>query len=312
MQHIGAPDTLLPEGENTGMNQENLSRMPHELALRVQAIYDDLKSAERKAADFILRSPQEIPGLNIVDYADRAGCSEATIVRLSKRLGYEGYPQLKAAFEESQESSDTGYQEIDPGDPPLTVMKKVFDSATTALEDTLHLLDPGEYQATLDALLASKELLVCGLGDAGVVAIETSHRFNRIGKQCHAPTDPDMQLIHASKLQTGDVFIGISHSGRSSTIIDVAEVAAAAGATVIAITNFPTSPLAKLATHVLQTAVFTKDWSGEIMAKRLAQLCIIESLHANYLLRDTENSVQELRASNQVVRRNKRNSRGHV
>ena len=312
MQHIGAPDTLLPEGENTGMNQENLSRMPHELALRVQAIYDDLKSAERKAADFILRSPEEIPGLNIVDYADRAGCSEATIVRLSKRLGYEGYPQLKAAFEESQESSDTGYQEIDPGDPPLTVMKKVFDSATTALEDTLHLLDPGEYQATLDALLASKELLVCGLGDAGVVAIETSHRFNRIGKQCHAPTDPDMQLIHASKLQTGDVFIGISHSGRSSTIIDVAEVAAAAGATVIAITNFPTSPLAKLATHVLQTAVFTKDWSGEIMAKRLAQLCIIESLHANYLLRDTENSVQELRASNQVVRRNKRNSRGHV
>ena len=292
------------------MNQENLSRVPHDVALRVQAIYDDLKRAERKAADFVLKSPEEIPGLNIVDYADRAGCSEATIVRLSKRLGYEGYPQLKAAFEENQESTGTGYQEIDPEDPPLTVMKKVFDSGITALEDTLHLLDPEQYQATLEAILASRKLLVCGLGDAGVVATETSYRFNRIGKHCHAPTDPDMQLIHASNLQPGDVFIGISHSGKSTTIIDVAEVAAGAGATIIAITNFPTSPLAKIATHVLQTAVFTKDWTGEIMAKRLAQLCIIESLHANYLLRDTDNSVQELRASNQVLRRNKQNSRG--
>jgi DNA-binding MurR/RpiR family transcriptional regulator len=145
-----------------------------------------------------------------------------------------------------------------------------------------------------------------------VVATETSYRFNRIGKQCHAPTDPDMQLIHASKLQRGDVFLGISHSGRSTSVMDVAEVAAAAGATVIAITNFPTSPLAKLATHVLQTAVFTRDWTGEIMAKRLAQLCIIESLHANYLLRDRDNSVQQLRASNQVVRRNKQGSRGET
>lgn len=292
------------------MNQQNLSRVPHEFALRTQAIYDDLKSAERKAVDFILKSPEELPGLNIVDFADRAGCSEATIVRLSKRLGYDGYPQLKAAFEENQESSDTGYHEIDPEDPPLTVMKKVFESGITALEDTLHLLDNEQYQASLEALLSSKQLLVCGLGDAGVVATETSYRFNRIGKLCHAPTDPDMQLIHASKLQEGDVFIGISHSGRSSTILDVAEVAAAAGATVIAITNFPTSPLAKLATYVLQTAVFTRNWTGEIMAKRLAQLCIIESLHANYLLRDRENSTEELRASNRVVRRNKRNSRG--
>jgi DNA-binding MurR/RpiR family transcriptional regulator len=294
------------------MNHENLSRVPHEFALRIQAIYDDLKSAERKAVDFILKSPEELPGLNIVDFADRAGCSEATIVRLSKRLGYDGYPQLKAAFEENQEGSDTGYHEIDPEDPPLTVMKKVFESGITALEDTLQLLDTQEYQASLEALLASRQLLVCGLGDAGVVATETSYRFNRIGKQCHAPTDPDMQLIHASKLQRGDVFLGISHSGRSTSVMDVAEVAAAAGATVIAITNFPTSPLAKLATHVLQTAVFTRDWTGEIMAKRLAQLCIIESLHANYLLRDRDNSVQQLRASNQVVRRNKQGSRGET
>jgi len=289
------------------MNQANFARVPHECGLRVQAIYGDLKSAEKKAVDFMLNHPEEIPGLNIIHYARKAGCSEATIVRVAKRLGYDGYPQLKAAFEEEEgeQSGDVGYQEIDPGDPPLLVMKKVFDSATTALEDTLQLLDPYQYRAALEAIVGASRMLVCGLGDAGVVATETSYRFNRIGKQCHAPTDPDLQLIHASKLKAGDIFIGISHSGQSTLVIDAAEVASAAGATVIGITNFPTSPLAKLSTYVLQTAVFTKNWTGEIMAKRIAQLCIIESLHANCLMADRDVAVQELKASDRVVRRHK-------
>lgn len=289
------------------MNQANLARVPHECALRVQAIYDDLKSAEKKAVDFMLNYPEQIPGLNIVHYAGKAGCSEATIVRVSKRLGYDGYPQLKAAFEEGEgeQSGDVGYHEISRGDPPLVVVQKVFDSATTALDDTLQLLDAEQYSASLNAVLSASQMLVCGLGDAGVVATETSYRFNRIGKRCLAPTDPDLQLIHASQLRPGDVFIGISHSGRSTPVIDAAEVAGEAGATVIGITNYPTSPLAKIATHVLQTAVFTKNWTGEIMAKRLAQLCIIESLHANCLMVDRESAVQELKASDRVVRRHK-------
>ena len=312
MRDHGGRDTLLSYEEEHKMNSRNLIRIPHECALRIQAIYDDLKSAERKAVDFILEQPEVIPGLNIVDYASRAGCSEATIVRLSKRLGYDGYPQLKSAFEEMETvgDGDVGYHEIGRDDSPLTVMRKVFESGTTALEDTLQLLDPEQYQGALGALLASEKLLVCGLGDAGVVAVETSYRFSRIGKQCYAPTDPDLQLIHAGQLKEGDLFIGISHSGRSSMVLDVAEVAASGGAAVVGITNFPTSPLAKLSTYVLQTAVFTRNWTGEIMAKRLAQLCIIESLYANYLMKDRGGALQELKASDQVVRRYKLSNRG--
>ncbi|MCK5737232.1 MAG: MurR/RpiR family transcriptional regulator, partial [Spirochaetaceae bacterium] len=74
------------------MNENNFTYIPHNCVLNLQAVYETLKSAERKAADYILDSPEDIAGLTIVDFAGRAGCSEATIVRLTRRLGYEGYP----------------------------------------------------------------------------------------------------------------------------------------------------------------------------------------------------------------------------
>jgi len=76
------------------MISENIHRIPHNCALKLQAVYGKLKTAEKKAADFILQNPDAIFGLSIVEFAERAGCSEATIVRLSKRIGYEGYPEL--------------------------------------------------------------------------------------------------------------------------------------------------------------------------------------------------------------------------
>lgn len=301
-----------PMIDGMGMEERNLSRIPHECALRIQAVYYDLKTAERKAVDYMLEVPDQIPGLSIIEYAYRAGCSEATIVRLSKRLGYEGYPQLKHAFERADANgdNDVGYHEIAKTDGPTTVLRKVFESATSALEDTLRLLDAEQYTATVDAIVRSDQMLVSGLGDAGVVATETGYRFSRLGKSCNTPTDPDLQLIYASRLSEGDVFIGISHSGRSAPIVDTAEVALENGATVVAITNFPNSPLAKIAHYVLQTAVFTRTSTGEIMAKRIAQLSIVESLYVNYLMHDQDATRNELLRSDLVVRRNKLGGRG--
>ena len=36
--------------------------------------------------------------MTVADFSDQAGCSEATIVRLAKHIGYEGFPELKSDF----------------------------------------------------------------------------------------------------------------------------------------------------------------------------------------------------------------------
>lgn len=280
--------------------------IPRACQLRVFSVYDDLKTAERSAVELLLESPDEVPNLTIGEFARRAGCSEATVVRVSKRLGYEGYPELKRDFASQSSESIGDFETISADDDAATVMEKVVESAVTGLHDTLSVIDRAAYLEAVRLVTAAGRLLFCGLGDGYPVAVEACQRFDRVGQPCWAPIDADQQLILASNLGPGDVFVGLSHSGRSTTILDALEEARAAGASTIAITNYPGSPLARGADVVLQTAVFTIDWSGEIASKRIAQLAIIESLFANFMIQRGQSVVDTLRRSNNVVRIHKK------
>ena len=288
------------------MNERNFARIPHNCVLNLQAVYGTLKTAERKAADYILDFPEDIAGLSIVDFAGRAGCSEATIVRLSKRLGYDGYPELKNDFARASESGAVyEYDDVSPADPPGEIIRKVFEASIHALKDSLEMLDENAYSRSVDALSFAPSILFAGIGDAAIVAQEAQQRFMRIGVASRFNMDGDLQLINASQLAPGDVVIAVSHSGRSRPVIDVCRQAKARGATIIAITNFPVSPLAKKSDIVLQTAVFAKSMTGEVVSKRLTALCVVESLYLSVLFRRGGDALAVLGRSNDAVGVNK-------
>ncbi|HUX51032.1 MAG TPA: MurR/RpiR family transcriptional regulator [Spirochaetia bacterium] len=288
------------------MNETNLSHLPHDCAIQLQAVYDTLKSAERKAANFILSHPENIFGLSIVDFADHAGCSEATVVRLSKKLGYEGYPELKAAFRlVTIDEPGVEYENITDGDSATEVLRKVVEASVIALQDTAKVMDEDQYIRALDSMVAARRIMFCGVGDAGTVAAEAYQRWVRMGQECYNASDHDLQLILASKLDSGDVLFAISHSGRTRTVLNVAHTAQQQGAIVIALTNYPISPLAKHADIILQTAVFSRLANGEVMSKRIAELCVLESLSINFLIRKGESHLRSLGQSNEVVSINK-------
>lgn len=294
--------------EALSMNEANLDRIPRNCGLKLKAVYTTLKIAERKAADFILEFPDEVREITIVDFAQRANCSEATIVRLCKRLGYRGFPELKGDFAAGQEHHDDenlDYQGISRRDSPVEVMQKVIDATVGALRDTFNILDKRAYEQALETLVKAPNILFCGVGDAALVAMEAYQRFVRIGQSCCTSEDPDLQLIMASHLAKGDALIAVSHSGKSRTVINAVKMAREKGATVIAITNFPVSPLTKNSDIVLLTAVFSQHMTGEIISKRVAELCIIESLYINYMLKKGKPSLAQLQTSNEAVKINK-------
>lgn len=289
------------------MNERHLEKIPHNCLIKIRAVYDSLKSAEKKAVDFILEHPEEITHLTIVDFAEKAGCSEATIVRLSKRLGYDGFPKLKADFPRHEGNDDYfEYEGISKDDDYPTVTQKIFEASINALKDTLEIMDTEVYSQAMEALLNARKILFCGVGDGALVAMEAYQRFIRIGEHCMVSQDPDVELIMSAHLTPDDVLIAISHSGRSRTVINALKKGKQAGATTIAITNFPLSPLAKNVDIVLLTAAFsTQPDTGEVISKRVTELCIIESLYTNYLLKNGKAALDRLNISNEAVSINK-------
>jgi DNA-binding MurR/RpiR family transcriptional regulator len=289
------------------MNERRIDGMPRACLVKIKSVYDTVKSAERKAIDFILENPRQVPGLTIVAFARSAGCSEATVVRVAKRLGYRGYPELRRDFAGSGDASDGEGEILDYGgirksDSYAAVARKVFEASIRALRDTVGLLDDSQYGKAVNALLAAKKVLICGVGDAHLVALEAYQRFLRIGENVQVSEDPDLQLIMAAHLAERDALLAISHSGRSRTVLDVVRRAREAGAFVIAITNFPVSPIAKRADIVLLTAAFSQHHTGEVISKRISELCIIESLYINYLIKKGQPALRRLGLSNAAVR----------
>ncbi|WP_341875988.1 MurR/RpiR family transcriptional regulator [Defluviitalea saccharophila] len=283
-------------------------RIPHSCLVKLQAVYDSLKTAEKKAADLLLSRPEFFANSSIVEASEAAQCSEATFVRLAQRLGYSGYVDLKEHFSEKIAVEDNPthlYSGISENDDYATIASKVFKATMQALEDTLEILDKKQYKEAVGALCSSNKILLCGIGDAAAVIQSGFQKFIRIGLNVQASPDPDVQMIYISHMKKGDVLIAVSHSGRTKSIVEAAKYAKSKDVKVISITNYPVSPLAKNSDIILLTAAFTEHMEGEIMSKRVTELCVLESLYINVLLKCRNKLCESLDCSNIALEKNK-------
>lgn len=283
------------------ITDEAAKNLPHSLVVKMQAIYDSLKSAERKAADFVLTSPDTLSSSAISVVAKMAGCSEPTFVRLARKLGYTGYAEFKEELSHAKFfTADSLYRNFNKSDSLEVTTKQVFRSSIQAIEDTLNIINFDDYKRALECIQKCRRIVFFGVGDASAVARAAYHKFIRIGYDCAEASDADSQIIIASHLRPGDVAFIISHSGRSRAVINAAKQAKLSGATVISITNYINSPLTKNSDVCMLTAAFAEHINGEIVSKRVAELCIIESLYINLVLND-EGLIQKIMESNNSI-----------
>jgi len=256
--------------------------LPIGCRLKLQAHYDSLKSAERKAADFLKTNPSFVGSFTIAQCAKAAGCSEPTFVRLARRLGYSGFADLKSDINSAESASEAPrYLSGDGEDTLESALNRVFGLAVQALNDTVKIIDYAEYKRALDILARAKRVCFAGIGDAAAVAMAAHIKFLRLGYESQCITDPDVMLMSASNFGEGDVFVLISHSGRTKCIVNVAKLLFKSPATVLSITNYPMTPLAKKSHICLYTSAFVEELNGEVMANRAVGLCLIESLFIN-------------------------------
>lgn len=295
------------------MNLQNVAKLPHVCMVKIQSVYDTLKKAEKRAADLLLENPEFIAENTITEASELAGCSDTTWVRLAKRLGYNGFLALKADLwqhlsgidAEHEHTQKTLYENVSADFSCKEIARRVFESSVDALNDTFNLLDEEEYSRAVKVLCKAKSIVLCGVGDAYAVVRSAYQKFFRAGFPVYESSDQDLQLIAISKLSPGDVLIAISYTGRTKNILELVKYARERDLIVLAITNFPISPLTKNADIVLQTAAFLQHANGEIVSKRITELCIIESLYVNMLLKSNVDSDQYLRATNDAININK-------
>ncbi|BCB83340.1 MurR/RpiR family transcriptional regulator [Phytohabitans suffuscus] len=253
--------------------------------LAVRAKLPEFTGALRRVADQVLTDPAGAARATIVELAERSGTSPATVTRFCRALGFEGYAELRLGIAaETGRARAAGWtvdigREIEPGDPLEKVLQQIMAADTRAMHDTAALLDLGEVERAADAIAGATRVNIFGASGSALVGEEMQFSLHRIGVAAWAWTDVHNGLASAALLRAGDVALGISHSGQTRETIEMLAEAGSHGATTVALTSFPRSPLAELADVVLLTATQATTFRPDALSARHPQLVVLDLLY---------------------------------
>jgi RpiR family transcriptional regulator, carbohydrate utilization regulator len=264
---------------------------------------DSLRPAERKVADLVLTDPARVLEMNMVSLANAAETSEPTVMRFCTAIGYHGFRAFKNALIRAMAlGQPSAISAITRDDDVSDLVDKVFNHTISGLDRARGLLDKSAIAAAIDMIVPASDLLFIGAGSSGIVAQDAQQKFPLFGKVCQAPLDYHQQFIAATMSSPQTVTIAISNTGRTRTVIDVADAAKTAGGKVISVTGAD-SPLSHLADLDIRASTFEDTESYTPMVSRLAGLVIIDILATGVALRGGEPSLERILTMKQGLTR---------
>lgn len=250
----------------------------------VQEHYSSLTKSEKKVADYLLMIKEKTIYSTMNDIKDMTKVGDATIIRFCQKLGFSGFSDLKIAVAKEDFSQTSSGLEKTFYDQ---VLARLFD----ALNSTRQLINEKELARAIAKISKARNLYLFGVGSSGNTSMNLENMFLRVGVHCKAVVDPHFQAQSASLLGKGDVVIGFSLSGRTKDTYDSMKIAKQNGVTLIAVTNYLSTPIAKLSDIVLQTSI-DEFLDGGSLAGIISQLYLCNVLVQGYELENKINTIE--------------------
>jgi DNA-binding MurR/RpiR family transcriptional regulator len=274
--------------------------------VKVRGLLPSLSPAEQRVARVVIEEAATAALLTITELAERAQTSETTVIRFCRALGFGGYPQLRLALAgEAGAARDDARElggDISPSDDLVDVVRKIAFADARAVEDTATQLDVAVLERVVDAVVAARRVDVYGVGASAFVAQDLQQKLHRIGRVAYAWSDMHLALTSAALLDERDVAFGVSHTGTTTDTIEAFAEAGRRGALTVALTNFPKSPITRVADLVLTTAARETTFRSGAMASRLAQLTVIDCVFVGVAQRTYPQTRAALEATYEAVR----------
>ncbi|GIH04806.1 RpiR family transcriptional regulator [Rhizocola hellebori] len=257
---------------------------PAGLIVQINGLLPALSPAEQRVARIVLADPADAARRTITDLAAAAQTSEASVVRFCRSIGLTGYPQLRIRLAEEAarrvEPVDARVAggAIHPGADLSQIIATVAFNDARAVEETAQQLDPVVCEQIVHVMLKATRIEVFGAGASGFVAADFQAKLHRLGRVAYYWPDVHGALASAAMLGVGDVAFGISHTGTTWDTIEMLTRARQAGATTVALTNFPRSTISEAADFVVTTAARETTYRSGALASRLAQLTVLDCI----------------------------------
>jgi DNA-binding MurR/RpiR family transcriptional regulator len=221
-----------------------------EVAERIDDRRERLTPAERKLAQVVLDSPEQVAFGTVAELAERAGSSGASVVRFANTLGYDGFSALQDSIQH-----DLG-RRLRPATARIRspkarhLLDDALEAETANVQRTLSAIDRRQFRRAVSLVADHDRPVAVLVGEASA----------GIGRQLAtelAMLRPGVTLVEGSEVRVQgqiaglvrrDVVLALDIGRYDRWVLRALEAARARGASLVALSDAPASPVARLAT----------------------------------------------------------------
>lgn len=238
---------------------------------RMVAIENVATKTEKKIIDRLMKlNREELIYYSITELAASINVAEATIIRFVRKLGYTGFQDFKLSI-----SKEMGTIETDK----TSITQNIALRMTDAINETYKSLDYELCKKIAKLIINAKKIGAFGVGNSYIAAVEIGNVLARIGINILTTSDPHLQAMITGNMNSEDVIILFSVSGSTKDILDVADIAKKNGVTIVVITCYDKSPLAKETDLVLYSTRREAAYEGGSLSTVVSISFIIDCLY---------------------------------
>lgn len=223
------------------------------VAERIRSTFDTLTRAERQFANTVLESYPASGLGSVTALSETSGVSAPTIVRMAKKLGFAGFPQLQQQLrnevEETISNPITRHEQWNTRAPDTHILNSFADAVMGNMRQTLSNLDLDEFDNACEMLANSEsKVFVAGGRITGTLAEYLFNHMQMIRPHVTmVPTTASKWPHYVLDMEEGDVLAIFDIRRYENDLLKLAELATRKGVRVILFTDQWGSPIGKLA-----------------------------------------------------------------
>ena len=204
--------------------------------------YDHLTESQKIIGKYVLDNYRDVAFMSAIELGEKVGVSDATIIRFTRSIGFNGFAEFKNSVRESIKNFDPPHERLsknlDSLDEKNNLIMKVGRTDLKNLEDFLLNIETDKIEEGVEAIYKAHTIYLMGTRNSGIVVDFLAFRLRRMGFRVIQITQGG--LVDVDKIMDiteNDLLITCSFPRYSKPTYNAIILAKEKGAKVITITD---------------------------------------------------------------------------
>ncbi len=169
----------------------------------IKQSYENFTDGEKLIANYLLSNKESIINLSAKEIGDITNTSAATVVRFSKKLGFDSLNEMKLKLSMSLNDNEgtSNFKYLDKDLETKDIIYGIKNSIDVVMEKTVKLIKEEELEKATELLIGAKDIYIYSVGVSGLVGLDFYYKLSRINKRCIAHTDTHLQVTSSALMQ---------------------------------------------------------------------------------------------------------------